>query len=191
MPTLTTKRLILREWTAADREAFARINADRRVMEFLGEPLAREQSDQLADRIEAHYRKHGFSLCAAELAETREFIGFIGIAVPPFEAAFTPCVEIGWRLAAEHWGKGLATEGAREILRYAFEELKLADLVSMTAAGNERSRRVMEKIGMRRDPVDDFDHPHVPEGHALRPHVLYRLSRTQWIERARSIDQRS
>ena len=113
MLTLKTERLILREWNEVDREPFARINADPRVMEYLGETMSREQSDAVADRIEENFKAHGFGLCAADLAESGEFIGFIGLAVPTFEAAFTPCVEIGWRLAAEYWGAGLATEGAR------------------------------------------------------------------------------
>jgi len=160
------------------------MNADPRVMEYLGEPMSREQSDEVADRIEAHFRTHGFGLCAAELAEGSEFIGFIGLAVPTFEAAFTPCVEIGWRLAAEYWGAGLATEGAREIVRYAFEELVLAELVSLTAIGNERSRRVMAKLGMTHDATENFDHPRLPVGDPLRRHVLYRLTREKWTNSA-------
>jgi RimJ/RimL family protein N-acetyltransferase len=184
MVTLKTMRLILREWNATDREPFARMNADPQVMEYLGEPMSRERSDEVVDRIEAHFRAHGFGLCAAELAEGSEFIGFIGLAVPTFEAAFTPCVEIGWRLAAEYWGAGLATEGAREIVRYAFEELGLAELVSLTAIGNERSRRVMAKLGMTHDAAENFDHPRIPAGDPLRRHVLYRLTREKWINSA-------
>jgi RimJ/RimL family protein N-acetyltransferase len=184
MVTLTTERLILREWNEADREPFARINADPRVMEYLGETMSREQSDEVADRIEAHFRAHGFGLCAAELAESGEFIGFIGLAVPAFEAAFTPCVEIGWRLAAEYWNAGLATEGAREIVRYAFEELGLAELVSLTAIRNERSRRVMAKLSMTHDAIENFDHPGLPAGHPLRRHVLYRLTREKWLSQS-------
>ena len=180
MIPLKTRRLILRRWTAADREPFARMNTDPGVMEYLGEPLSREQSDEVVDQIKAHFRTHGFGLCAAELAEGGDFIGFIGLSVPTFEAAFTPCVEIGWRLAAEYWGAGLATEGAREIVRYAFEELKLPELVSLTAIGNERSRRVMAKQGMTHDPAENFDHPKLPATHPLRRHVLYRLTHEQW-----------
>ena len=182
--TLKTERLILREWNDADREPFARINADSRVMEYLGETMSREESDEVAERIEAHFRAHGFGLCAAELAESGEFIGFIGLAVPTFEAAFTPCVEIGWRLAAEYWGAGLATEGAREIVRYAFEALGLAELVSLTTIRNERSRRVMAKLGMEHDATENFDHPKLPAGHPLRRHVLYRLTRAKWVNLA-------
>jgi RimJ/RimL family protein N-acetyltransferase len=156
-------------WREADREPFARMNADARVMEFFPSTLTREESDAAFDRIAAHREEHGFAQMAAELRETGEFIGFIGLSVPTFEAHFTPCVEIGWRLAAEHWGRGLAMEGAQEVLRRAGR-----DIVSFTAEQNRRSRRVMEKIGMTHDPADDFDHPRIPPGHPLRRHVLYR-----------------
>jgi ribosomal-protein-alanine N-acetyltransferase len=172
---LDTDRLSLRRWRDADRAPFARMCADPLVMEFLPALQSREQSDENVDRIEKHFERHHFGLCAAELRADGSFIGFIGIWVPEFEAAFTPCVEIGWRLAAEYWGRGLATEGARAIAAYAFEILELPELVSFTVPANVRSRRVMEKLGMTRDPKEDFDHPHVPEGHAMRRHVLYRL----------------
>jgi RimJ/RimL family protein N-acetyltransferase len=173
---IETERLILRQWRGADREPFARITADPRVMEFFPAVLTREQSDALVGRCEAHYREHGFTFFAAELIETGEFVGFIGLARTPFEAHFTPCVEIGWRLAFERWNRGLATEGARAALRYGFEQLNLAEIVALTAPANVRSRRVMEKLCMKRDPADDFDHPRVPEGHPLRRHVLYRIA---------------
>jgi len=144
-------------------------------MEFFPACLSRAESDAGVDRIHAHFARHGFGLYAAELRQTGEFIGYVGLAVPNFTAPFTPCVEIGWRLAASHWGRGLATEGARAVLAYAFEELRLAEIVSFTVPANLRSRRVMEKIGMTRDAGDDFDHPNLAEGHPLRRHVLYRL----------------
>jgi RimJ/RimL family protein N-acetyltransferase len=172
-----TERLILRRWRESDREPFARMNADPKVMEFFPATLSREESEGLVDRIEAHFAEHGFGCSAAELKETGEFIGFIGLAVPRFESAFTPCVEIGWRVAAKHWGHGLATEGARAVVELALSELGLTEIVSFTTVENVRSRRVMEKLGMRHDAEDDFDHPLVPEGHALRRHVLYRLRR--------------
>ncbi|HYL34700.1 MAG TPA: GNAT family N-acetyltransferase [Bryobacteraceae bacterium] len=175
-----TERLILRRWLPSDRQPFARMNADARVMEHFPGVLSHEESGQGVDRIEMHFERHGFGLCATELRETRAFIGFIGPAVPSFQAHFTPCVEIGWRLAADYWGRGLATEGAREMVRYAFEDLGLEELVSMTVPANVRSRRVMEKLGMARDPSDDFDHPDLPAGHPLRRHVLYRLGRAHW-----------
>jgi RimJ/RimL family protein N-acetyltransferase len=178
MATLSTDRLILRRWRDSDREPFARINADPRVMEFMPAILTREQSDHLADRIEDHFVEHGFGLYAAELRDEHSFIGFIGLAIPFFAAAFTPCVEIGWRLSAEHWGKGLATEGVRAVVREAFGNLKIPRLMSFTVPENLSSRRVMEKIGMTHDPADDFDHPSLPDGHPPRRHVLYRLSRT-------------
>jgi len=184
---LKTERLLLREWKNSDRPAFARLNADLRVMEFMPSPLSSEENDQLFEKIQSHFRSHGFGLYAAELLEDHSFIGYVGLAIPSFEARFTPCVEIGWRLAAEHWGQGLATEGAQELLRYAFEDLGLAELVSFTVPANLRSRRVMEKIGMTHDPGDDFDHPKLSAGHPLRRHVLYRVRRRLWETQARRI----
>ena len=172
-----TDRLVLRTWKASDRLPFARLNADSRVMEFFPKPLSAEESDRLIDRIDEQFRKHGFTFYAAELKRSGEFIGFIGLAVPRFEAHFMPCVEIGWRLAAEHWARGYATEGACEVIRVAFQTLKLAEIVSLTTTANVRSRRVMEKLAMTHDPADDFDHPGVPDGHPLQRHVLYRLKR--------------
>lgn len=177
---LSTARLLLREWRASDREPFAAMNADPRVMQFMPNPLSRKENDALVGKIQAHFRKHGFGLFAAELHATGQFIGFIGLAVPPFAAKFTPCVEIGWRLSAEHWNRGLATEGANEVLRYGFEALKLDEIVSFTVPANLPSRLVMKKIGMSHNPADDFDHPNLPEGHPLCRHVLYRLPRRHW-----------
>lgn len=144
-------------------------------MEFFPNPLTREQSDRLIDRIEAAIAQRGFGLYAVELQSDKTFVGFIGLSVPNFRAHFTPCVEIGWRLAAHSWGQGFATEGARAVAAYAFNTLKLESLVSFTAEQNTRSRRVMEKIGMTFNPADTFDHPNLPEGHLLRRHVLYRF----------------
>jgi ribosomal-protein-alanine N-acetyltransferase len=190
---LTSERLLLRRWCDADREPFQRLNADPRVMEFMPGLLTAKQSDELIDRIERHFERHGFGLFAAELLANRAFLGFIGLSVPAFDAPVMPApgstrtglrpwggVEIGWRLSAEFWGRGLATEGARALVRHAFEELGLDGLVSFTVPENLRSRRVMEKLGMARNPAEDFDHPLLPEGHPLRRHVLYRLDRAQW-----------
>jgi RimJ/RimL family protein N-acetyltransferase len=152
------------------------MNADPRVVEFFPSAWTREESDASADRVDAHFQKYGFGLWAVEIPGEAPFIGFIGLAVPRFEAAFTPCVEIGWRLAAEYWGHGYATEGARAALAFGFESLKLDEIVSFTVPANVRSRRVMEKIGMVHCPAEDFEHPLVPEGHPLRRHVLYRLT---------------
>jgi len=172
---LTTDRLILRRWREADRAPFRAINADPRVMEFFPALLTPEETDEGVARIEQHFEQHGFGLYAAELIETGTFIGFIGLSVPAFEARFMPAVEIGWRIAHNYWGKGLATEGALAVVRHAFGTLGLSSLVSFTSTANMRSRRVMEKIGMSRDAAADFDHPRIPEGHPLRRHVLYRL----------------
>lgn len=190
MTELVTERLILRGWRAADRAPFARLNADPRVMEFLPGPLSRQESDAMVERIERHYQRHGFAMYAAELRTTGEFLGYIGLAVPPFEAHFTPCVEIGWRLIFESWGQGLATEGARAVVRHGFEDLGFGELVAITVPANVRSRRVMEKLGMRRDPRDDFEHPLRPEGDRLRPHVLYRLRRQDFEFDSRKRDAR-
>jgi RimJ/RimL family protein N-acetyltransferase len=176
---IQTKRLLLRRWTEEDREPFYRLNSDSRVMEFMPACMTRPESDQLFERIEEHFRKREFGLYAAELRQDRTFIGFIGLSVPSFEASFTPCVEIGWRLSADHWGCGLATEGALAVVKHAFGELGLDEIASFTVPENVRSRRVMEKIGMTHDASEDFDHPNLPEGHPLRRHVLYRLRRAK------------
>ena len=172
---LETERLRLRAWEPSDREPFAHINADPRVMEFFPKRLTREESDATIERIESHLRSKGFGLCAAELRDDRRFIGYVGLHTPTFEARFTPCIEIGWRLASDVWGAGLATEGALAVVCHAFENLGLDEIVSFTVPANRRSIRVMEKIGMTRDAVDDFEHPNLPLGHPLRLHVLYRL----------------
>jgi RimJ/RimL family protein N-acetyltransferase len=174
---LRTERLLLRRWCAADLAPFAAMNADPRVVEFFPRAWSREESDASVGRIEAHFEKHGFGLWAVEIAGVAPFAGFIGLCHPRFEAHFTPCVEIGWRLAAPYWGRGFATEGARVALAFGFETLGLAEIVSFTVPANLRSRRVMEKLGMTHDPGDDFDHPSLPEGHWLRRHVLYRSAR--------------
>ena len=155
------------------------MSADPRVMEHLP-ALSRAESDALVDRIGAHFAERGFGLWALEIPGAAEFAGFTGLAVSNFSAAFTPCVEAGWRLAAEWWGRGYATEAARAALRYGFEALGLPEIVSFTVPANARSRRVMERLGMRRDPREDFDHPSLPAGHPLRRHVLYRLPLERW-----------
>ena len=133
----------------------------------------------MADRIEARMEEEGFGLWAVEVVDGAPFIGFIGLSVPRFETHFTPCVEVGWRLSRENWGYGYATEGALASLAFGFDTLGLDEIVSFTAPGNVRSRAVMERIGMTRDPQDDFDHPSLPEGHPLRRHVLYRIARSK------------
>lgn len=180
-PEIRTDRLLLRRWRPADREPFAAMNADPRVTEFLPTPLSRAESDAWVARAEAHFETHGYGHWAVEVSGVAPFAGFVGLSAPRFDAPFQPCVEIGWRLAAEHWGRGYATEGARAVLAFGFETLDLEEIVSFTVPENVRSRRVMEKIGMTRDPADDFDHPLLPAGHPLRRHVLYRIGREAWL----------
>ncbi len=153
------------------------MNADRRVMEFFPAPLTRQESEAAAGRIRGHFDAHGFGLWAVELVGSAPFVGFTGLMPPRFGAAFTPCIEVGWRFAFAHWGQGYATEAGQAALSFGFEHLGLAEIVSFTATSNVRSQRVMQKIGMRRDPSADFDHPLIPEGHPLRRHVLYRAAR--------------
>lgn len=178
-PGLRTNRLYLRQWNDADLQPFAELNADPLVMEHLPAVLSREESDALAARIEGHFKQHGFGLWAVEITGIASFAGFIGLSIPRFTAHFTPCVEIGWRLASKYWGCGYATEGARTVLGFGFEQLGLAEIVSFTVPANLRSRHVMERLGMSRNPADDFDYPALPEGHPLRRHVLYRLARSE------------
>jgi RimJ/RimL family protein N-acetyltransferase len=170
-----TKRLWLRQWRADDRGPFAAMNGDPVVMRHFPGVLSREQSDAMADRLEAAIAERGWGLWAVEVRRSGEFAGFIGLQPLPDALPAAPAVEIGWRLAAAHQGLGYATEGARRVLEFAFGELGLAEVVSITTVLNRPSRHVMEKIGMVRDPAGDFDHPTVPATWAGRPHVLYRL----------------
>lgn len=176
-----TRRLVLRELRGSERGLFAAMNADPVVMRWYPRPLTRQESDALVDRIRATWSSHGYGLWAAERTDTGAVIGYVGLwPVPeavPVRDRPSPCVEVGWRLAADQWGYGFATEGAAEAVRFAFDDLALSEVVSFTAATNARSRAVMDRIGMTRDPDGDFDHPAVPTGHPLRRHVLYRLRR--------------
>ena len=173
---LETSRLKLRRWRDADRAPFAALNADPAVMEFFPTPQSREASDASIDAWQAQLESRGWSNWAVELVESGEFIGFVGLSVPRRVLPCSPCVEVGWRLARRFWGRGLASEAARAALGAGFERIGLAEIVSFTALGNLRSRAVMERIGMQ-DAHQDFEHPGVPEGHALRLHCLYRIDR--------------
>jgi RimJ/RimL family protein N-acetyltransferase len=175
--SLKTDRLLLRRWRESDRLPFQRMNSDPRVMEHFPAPLTAEESDALMARIVDHFDRHDFGVFAVELLESNAFAGFIGLAIPSFDAPFMPAVEVGWRLAFECWGRGLATEGARAAIQYGFESLGLDGIVSFTVPANLRSRRVMENLGMTHNPIDDFEHPLLPQGHPMRRHVLYRLAR--------------
>ncbi len=179
-PELHTDRLLLRGWRESDLAPFAALNADPVVMAHFPSTLTRQQSDAMVQRQHEHWADGGPALWAAERLDTGAFIGFIGFARANFDATFTPCVEVGWRLATDHWGQGLAVEGARAALAFGFGSSGLDEIVSFTSVGNRNSRRVMEKLGLRHDPADDFDHPNVPAGHRLRRHVLYRLSVERW-----------
>lgn len=180
-PQLVTPRLVLRDWTDDDLPAFAALNADARVMKYFPGTLGRGQSDALAARLRHALVTEGHGLWAVQVSGSADFAGFVGLTRPTFDAHFTPCVEIGWRIAFEHWGQGYATEAARAVAAHAFGPLALQEIVAFTAVANTRSRRVMERLGMRHVPADDFEHPCLPEGHPLRMHVLYRLSRDHWL----------
>ena len=180
MPVLRTERLVLREWRDADLDPLARLNGDPAVMEHFPAPMTFEESRHLVATVRRRWHQDGVGWWALELLATGEFIGFVGLARPRFEAPFMPAVEVGWRIAREHWGNGYAPEGARAALRYGFEELALDQIVSFTVPANVSSRRVMEKIGMQHDPTGDFEHPALEPGDRLRPHVLYRLAAVRW-----------
>jgi RimJ/RimL family protein N-acetyltransferase len=179
-PRITTDRLLLRRWRDGDRAAFAAMNADPQVMRYFPRTATRAESDAFIDRMEISFEQQGFGFWAVEMRESGAFIGFVGLAVPGFEAPFTPCVEIGWRLVAHAWNQGFATEAARASLAFGFESLDLPSIVAFTAVPNAPSRRVMEKLGMTRNPADDFDHPRIAAGHPLRRHVLYRIDRARF-----------
>jgi RimJ/RimL family protein N-acetyltransferase len=175
--TLETRRLRLRPWREEDLEPLAALNADPRVMEHFPGCMSPRESEAMAERLAAHFETYGFGMWSVEASGVAEFIGLVGLTVPRFEAAFTPCVEVGWRLAAEFWGLGYASEAARAAVQHGFDQLRLTEVVSYTVPQNWRSRRVMERLGMTHSPEDDFEHPLIAERHPLRRHVLYRLPR--------------
>jgi RimJ/RimL family protein N-acetyltransferase len=183
VPEVHTDRLLMRQWRADDRPRFAALNADPDVMEFFPARLSREESDAFVDRIEARFAEHGWGLWAVEVPGVAPFIGFVGLNPMPPGVPCSPAVEVGWRLAKEHWGNGYATEGGIAALGVAFDDFGLSEVVSMTSKLNTRSSNVMHRLGMRRSPADDFDHPSLPAGHRLQPHVLYRIDRQAWSER--------
>lgn len=179
-PELRGSRVWLRTWREADLESFAALNADPEVMHYFPSTRTREQSAHFMADNAAHFRAYGFGLWALEVPGVTEFAGFVGLLRVSFEAPFTPAVEVGWRLAKPFWGRGYATEAARLALDFAFHDLGLDEVVSFTVAANLRSRAVMERLGMQHEAADDFEHPRLPDGHMLRHHVLYRLSRERW-----------
>ncbi len=178
IPELRTARVLLRGWRDADRAPYAALNADPVVMEHFPSTLTAEQSDAMIDRMMRHWADHGFGLWAVERLDTTALIGFVGLSAPTFTADFTPCIEVGWRLARSHWGNGFAPEVGRAALDWGFANLALPndEIVSFTTVANTKSRRVMEKLGMTHDPQRDFDHPLVPDWSGCR-HVLYCIRR--------------
>jgi len=185
-PSLRTTRLLLRQWRDADHEPFAAMNADPEVMEHYPARLTPAESAVMVERIRTGFRQHGYGLWALEAADSGEFIGYTGLAPATFEAHFTPAVEIGWRLARPAWGHGYASEAARAVLAFGFDQAGLREIVSFTTPRNLRSQAVMRRIGMTNDPADDFDHPRLPTEHRLRRHILYRLPVARWRELTRS-----
>jgi RimJ/RimL family protein N-acetyltransferase len=179
-PRLSTERLLLRRWRDSDREPFAAINADPEVMEHNPAPLARERSDALIERYEAAFERYGYGLWAVELPGERPLAGYVGLFPVEIEVAFAPAVQLAWRLARDCWGRGIATEAARAAIAFAFDEQGIDELVAYTAAVNERSRRVMERLDMTRDPAGDFRHPDGEVSGRLEAHVLYRLAARDW-----------
>ena len=179
-PRLQTERLLLRRWLARDRGPFAAMNADPEVMEHFPGPLSRAESGALIERAEACFERRGYGLWAIEIPDEEPFIGFVGLSPVDIPVPFAPAVEVGWRLARPFWGRGFASEAAAAAIAFGFAERGLPEIVSFTFAGNRRSRGVMERVGMRRNPVEDFDHPLLGEAERLRPHVLYRLDAPRW-----------
>jgi ribosomal-protein-alanine N-acetyltransferase len=182
--TLETARLRLRPWRPDDLAPFAALNADPEVMRYFPAPLDAAASNLVAARVEAHFVEHGYGPWAVEIPGETEFAGFVGLMHPAFDAHFTPCMEVGWRLARPFWGRGFATEAARAAVAFGFGTLGADEIVAMTVPANRPSRAVMERLGMTRSPADDFDHPALPAGHVLRRHVLYRLRRGDWLSSA-------
>lgn len=181
---MTTTRLLLRPWRESDLAPFAALNADPEVMEHFVRPLSTEQSDAFVrERILPHFAQYGYGLWAAERRDTKAFIGCVGLCWQDFPAPFTPALEIGWRLARSQWGHGFATEAAVAAMDFGFSNTDVDEIVSMTSPGNLASRAVMERLHMRRNAAEDFDHPRVPDGHRLKRHVLYRRRRNEWLAR--------
>lgn len=181
MNILKTDRLILRTWNDHDLKPMFEINQDPNVMEYFPALQDLEMTKQFINKVNVHFEKHGYTLYATIRKNSGEFIGFIGLLMADFEAHFTPAAEIGWRLSSKHWGQGFATEGAKAVLDHAFSVLKIPEIVSFAAAGNVKSIRVMQKIGLQHHEEDDFDHPKLDDTSPLKRHVLYRLSRKEYL----------
>ena len=178
---LNSARLLMRQWRDDDLPAFAQMCADPQVMRYFPQVLTRLESAKMIGRVRGHFAEYGYGLWALERKDSGQFIGFTGLNVLGFDAAFTPAVEICWRLAREHWGLGYASEAAWTVLAAGFEHIDLDEIVSLTALSNLPSQKVMQAIGMQHAAADDFDHPKLALDHPLRRHVLYRINRAQWL----------
>lgn len=175
--TIETERLTLRQWQESDKAPFAKLNACPDTMKYFPRTFTEEESNAFVDKTMKIIEDKGYGLFAVEDFESEEFLGFVGLNEPNFEAPFTPCLEIGWRLHKDHWGKGYATEAAKAVLALAFERLNIPEIVSFTSSLNVPSLKVMEKIGMQRDHSGDFEHPNVEDGSPLKTHQLYRIKK--------------
>ncbi|WP_411391137.1 GNAT family N-acetyltransferase [Pseudomonas sp. MPB23] len=179
---LESARLVLRQWRDSDLSAFAQMCADPQVMRYFPALLDRLESAALIGRIRGHFAEYGFGLWALQRKDTGELIGLTGLQNVSFEAGFTPAVEICWRLGREHWGLGYASEAAWTALRCGFDRLQLDEIVAFATEANLPSQKVMQAIGMHYDPQADFEHPKVAVDDPLRAHVLYRITRAQWLD---------
>ena len=176
---IETRRLLLRPFRDGDATAFFHLNSDPGVMRYMPGTLTREESDALLEQLIERSQAGDITFRAVVL-KAGHFLGIAGLNRPRFEAPFMPCIEVGWRLTPASWGRGYATEAARGALGHGFKNLGLRKIVAFAPHQNERSIAVMERLGMHRDPEGDFEHPRFPQGHALRPHVLYRITRAEW-----------
>ncbi len=176
---LRTNRLLLRQWQQADYREFAKMNTDPRVMQYYPNILSEDESDNMAQKIESLIAEKSWGFWAVELIVEKKFIGFVGLHKPTYDLPVSPCIEIGWRLASEYWGKGYATEAAMESLKFAFEELDLDEVYSFASVANEKSWAVMQRLGMKNMNLN-FKHPIIPEHHVLSEHVLYRITSKEW-----------
>ncbi|KHD08019.1 GCN5 family acetyltransferase [Candidatus Thiomargarita nelsonii] len=176
---LKTNQLLLRQWQKEDFPLFAKINYDSVVMEYYPSVLSEDESNAMAHKFESLISERSWGFWAVELIDENKFIGFVGLHKPTYELPVTPCIEIGWRLAKEYWGKGYATEAARVALKFAFEELGLNEVYSFTSVSNKKSWSVMVRLGMQNTGAN-FEHPIIPESHPLREHVLYKITKAQW-----------
>jgi RimJ/RimL family protein N-acetyltransferase len=176
---ITTERLLMRTWRDDDAEPLAKMHESPEMMRFLGAPMTHAQTREMLTRMRTHWETRGFGVFA--LQHQNELVGMCGIIVPRWESRFQPCVEILWRLHPDAWGRGLVTEAARAALKDGFEKQRFEEVLAFTIPANERSWRVMERLGMKRSPDDDFDHPLVAEGDPLRRHITYRIRSTERV----------